>query len=388
MKFSIEKSVLLEGLDIIKPAIPSKATNDVLKTVYLEAQDNTLYLRGTDRRSDIVVIVPCNVETEGKICVNNLVVSLIPNLSDGGILFDFDEKLVISQGKRKHEVAWVATDKYPNRKKIKRYVEIDPTEIKQALSKASISLSNSNTNRRYLQGFYINPHDNYIVSGDGNRVTTVENLDLPGTITLPMGTSIMSVLSVLNSEGKNTVEIAFGKRTGFKSTRYNKDGEFSMMIDAIFTSLEGEYPDQARRYILDAKKAKIALSLEVDKNILKNILEICRLYSDRAMALAKAGPVILRKTKKGVTLIMNIKGLVDMNEPLECEFEGSGDFEIWFHPGLLLEAVAAVISDKVKLVFYNEKLPFVLLDPDMESYTYLQTLMAMPDKIQEIKQND
>lgn len=391
MKITINRETLIEGLNIIKPAVPTKATNNILKTVYMEAQDETLYLRGTDRRTDIVVIVPCQVEQQGNVCVDNLVIDLIPNLGSGDIEIALDERLTVSQGDRRHDVAHYDAKEYPKRKAIKKYQVVEnPANLGKLFSKAAITLSDSAT-RRYLQGFYINPHDKYLVTGDGNRVTVIEDVDIPGKLSLPNGTSLMSILpTILKTAGKATVEVFFGKRSGLKVTRYNDKDEFQIMVEAILDSLKGDYPSQARKFILDALEAKPKLELEIDQNRLKNVLSIAKMYSDRAAQEAKAGPVILRKVEDKVSLQMKITDLIEMDEPLDCEFKGKGDFEIWFHPGLLLEGVSAVIGETVKLLFYGNKLsgqeedlPFVLLDPEMENYTYLQTLMATPESLKE-----
>lgn len=379
MEFTISKSKLTTCLGMVKTAIPPKTTNPILKTVMLRVVDNKAIFRGTNTILDISVTIPIDVKSEGECCFDSVVLDIIQNFSDDDIKFKLkDNKLTVSQGKRRHNPLFSDTTEYPQKHECDNYIQYNPTEFLMALSRTSICTSTL-VDRPVLQGFYINPHENFIVTGDGDRVSLWENISLPGNITIPHSRIVMSILPYVANLGENgQFELSLGQWTGFKGTIIH-DNENVMSWEIIFNSLAGDFPEVARKAVKDALSTPPKFKVISNKTSIRNILEICKVYSDRAYAEGRPNQVVLSSNGQGVKFSMNIPDLIEMEEHLEAETEGE-EFSIWFDPRMLLEAISQVQADDVELRFFGSKVPFVLLDNQAPQFAYLQVSMVPTTK--------
>lgn len=396
MKFQISKNKLLQATNMVKQAVALKTTNPILKTVFIQAEEGWLTFRATNTISDIEVKIKANIEKPGSCCVDSLVTDLLPTFEDGKydadnvllnpVKFSLDKRLSISQGKRRHQPVYMDSATFPIKQEIKDYVEVssdDKLKLMEALQRLQTSVSTL-ADRPVLQGFHINPHLGFIIASDGNRVSLWEGITVPGNITTPPARILMPVLSNLLTLSENDkLWMKFGVWSGFKAEQYF-NGESVLKWEIIFNSLSGDFPPKARDSLRAAREAPPSLKIIADKELLKNILTVCKMYSDRAYNEGKGDyQVVLSKNGKGVVFSMNIADLVEMEEPLECEVEGE-DLEFWFLPGMLLESLIPVKSDKAELRFFGDKVPFVLLDDATPQYSYLQVPMAKKPKQSEV----
>lgn len=395
MKFEISKNKLLQATNMVKQAIALKTTNPILKTVFIQAEEGWITFRATNTISDIEVKIKAVIEKPGSCCVDSLVTDLLPTFEDGKyennlllnpVKISLDKRLTISQGKRRHQPVYMDSATFPVKQEIKDYVEVnseDKLKLIEALQRLQTSVSTL-ADRPVLQGFHINPHLGFIIASDGNRVSLWEDIQVPGNITTPPARILIPVLSNLLTLSENDkLEMKFGVWSGFRAEQY-LNGEPVLKWEIIFNSLSGDYPPKARDSLKAAQEAQPHLKIIANKELLKNILTVCKMYSDRAYNEGKGDyQVVLSKNGKGVVFSMNIADLVEMEEPLECESEGE-ELEVWFLPGMLLESLTSVKSDKAELRFFGEKAPFVLLDEATPQYSYLQVPMAKKLKQAEV----
>lgn len=379
MQFTISKDKLNSCLNMVSMAIPPKTTNFILKNVFVEAKKEKVTFRGTNNILDISVTVQADVKEEGACCFDNMLSGVIQNFNNEDIKISLvNSKLTVSQGRRRHNPLHTSITNYPPKQKIKKYIEYDPAELLVALSRTAICASTL-IDVPTTQGFFINPESKFIITSDGERVSIWENIDLPGKITIPHSKVVMPILSYVSALGESgKFELSLGQWTGFKGTvTHNDMGIISWEI--IFNSLAGDYPDVSFKTIKNYTKIEPELKLIAEKLVIKNTLEICRTYSDRAYNEGRPHQVILSNNGQGIMLSMQIPDLIEMEEHLECEIDG-GDFEYWLDPRFLLEAVNQVQSDKVELRFFDHTSPFILKDSEVDNFTYLQVAMVSTKK--------
>ncbi|RJQ27295.1 hypothetical protein C4577_01635 [Candidatus Parcubacteria bacterium] len=395
MEFSVSKNKLLQATNLVKQAVATKATREILKTVYMKAEEGWLTSRGTDTNMYVSISIPLEVVEPGEVCIDSLVLNLLPTFADAHYKEDGQcsnpikfklgrgetKRLSISQGKSRHSPIYMDPAEFPKFPEVLEYSPIsfeDKAKLVQAFQRLQVSVSDL-VDRRILQGFHVNPHSNYIITGDGNRISLMEGLTIPGNIGTPNAKMVMSVLSNISGlSASDVLEVKFGNWTGFRAQQ-TLDGQVISKWEVIINTLAGEFPTIALESIQNAKRARTKLEVLVDKKALDNALSVCKIYSDAATEAGKINYAKLAKTQDGVIFSMEIPELVsDMVQPLDCEATGD-DFEILLHPGTLLEALPTVKSEKVKLQFYGPRLPFLMFDLEEEKYTYLQVPMAAND---------
>lgn len=388
MKFQVSKNKILQAVNIVKQAVANRTTNPILKTILVEArEDGWLVLRATNNILDISTQIQADIEIPGKVCVSDLVIDLLPTFEDGKyednklvnpVKFDLTEKgLVVTQGKRKHRPVFMSPEDFPKQLVIDGYEELkDAAELIEAFQRLNVTVGVTE-DRRILQGFHMNPHLNMMVTGDGTRTYLREGINLPGNIANPPAKLIMSILSNLTGLSANDkLEVKSGGLMAFRGTQVSNEKEY-LKWELIINGLDGEFPTKPRELVQENLAKEPKLVVKADRNVISKILQICKVYSDRAFNEGKSTHVTLLKNGSGVVFSMHIPDLVEMEEPLECEFEGE-DFKILFHPGLCLEALGTMRAENIELRFYGEVNPFIILDGS--KFTYLQGAMKQSSK--------
>lgn len=376
MEFIIDKIKLMNCLNIVKTAVPTKTTNPILKNIFIEATEDEIVFRGTNTILFIEVKTTCDVKSPGKCCLDNLVVDVLSNFADDDIKVKMgDKKLTISQGKRRHSPVFMDAEEYPEKRKIKDYQQFNVKDFVKGIQKTSIATSNLAAHMPILQGFHINPHDKYLITSNGNQVALWEDFEVPGNICTPHGKVLMSVLSLFNTLSEDDkFEMSLGNWSGFRGEKEDLKWEVQM------NGLNGEFPTIAKDAVQKAKEAQPSLEIKVEKGVLSNVLSICKLYADKAFLEGKSNKTVVSLRDDKVLFSMNIPDLVEMEEILECEYEEQkyidGDFVIWIDSRLLFDVLSVTESDNVTIKFFDKKLPFIVLDEDVSNWTYLQVPMV------------
>lgn len=65
MKITCEKKELVQAIQIVSKAIPSRAQTPILSGIYIKAQNNILEMQGTDYEISIICKINANIEEEG-----------------------------------------------------------------------------------------------------------------------------------------------------------------------------------------------------------------------------------------------------------------------------------------------------------------------------------
>lgn len=396
MEFQISKNRIVSGINLVKQAVANRTTKPILKTILVKVEEPWVILRATNTQIFIEVKVrPESIQSHGECCVDSLITNLLPTFEDGRyedgklvnpVKFSLNEgKLTVRQGRRKHQPVYFPPDEFPVKPELDGYNDLtheDRINLIQAFQRLNVSIGVTE-DRRILQGFNINPHLNYIISGDGTRTTLRENITVSGNIATLPARLVMPILSNLSSLSESDkIKIKIGSPvSGFKVEQYSSENLISEW-EIIVNCLEGEFPEKPLTLIRETREAQPKLVVKTKKEKLRQILEICKVYSDRAYNEgSKAFYAVLEKVEDNpedmldspVTISMNVPDLVKMDEPLVCESEGD-TLRFLFHPGMMLEALNEVKTEDVELRFFGEKKPFLVLDGS--NFCYLQAPMV------------
>lgn len=108
MKCSITKEAIIEGLQKAGSIVPSKTGAAYLRTLWLKAEQNSLYVMSTNAEIQFTGCYPTQIQQEGLLGVRGRAfVDLISKLSPGEVSLTLDpssENLLIEQQRRKYKL--------------------------------------------------------------------------------------------------------------------------------------------------------------------------------------------------------------------------------------------------------------------------------------------
>lgn len=397
MEFSLQKSVLEQVLKFTHKTLPTKSTSKILKTFLITADEEGISFRTNSLKAQSYIkLKGAEVKRNGSICVDYIVLSVVSLFDEGEIKFSFaKDKLVVSQGKRKHQIAHFdpVAEKFPERLEVENYRQYHPGQLFEVLQRLNLTIG-SGSRQPFEQAFFLNTHGKFITSGNGSSFSyyadfpfplmgTEEDIESPFPMSLPYAEMLMDMIPNFTLQEKDKFFVSLGLRNAFKIESEGLEREF------IFSSFPGDYSQVGVKAVRKALEASPALQFKVSKESLIKLLSICKLYSDRALDESKTNSTLimisLADSEPQVQFKMNVKGIADeVIEPIPAQELSFTDetFTLKFHPGNLLEAVKLVASPQVELRFFDYKKPFIMLDEGVPQYCYLQTPMLKQEEVQ------
>jgi DNA polymerase-3 subunit beta len=116
MKFTITREQLLEGLNAVTAAVPSKTTLPVLANILLEATKDGLRLSGTDLDIAVGTTVPASVDQEGAITLPaRKLLELVRELPSAGIRITTqgEQRVTIECSRSKFKLLGLPREEFP-----------------------------------------------------------------------------------------------------------------------------------------------------------------------------------------------------------------------------------------------------------------------------------
>ena len=319
MKLSFEKDNLLNGINIVLKAVPSKTTMPILDCILIDAASDEIRLTGNDTELGIETKVDGSILEHGKIALDaKLFSDIIRKLSseDSRITIESDETLntVITceksvfriQGKDGEEFSYIPHIERDN------YICLSQFTLKEVIRQTIFSISPNDSNKM-MTGELAEVHDNELkfVSLDGHR---------------------MSIRKVILKDHYSDIKVIIpGKTLSEISKILSSDYETKVVVN--------------KRSFLDAIERASILIRENDKK-----------------------PIIIQISDDGMVLKMN-STIGAMSAELGITKFGK-DIMIGFNPKFLIDALRIIDDEEVSLYMMNPKSPCFIRD-DEENYTYL-----------------
>jgi DNA polymerase-3 subunit beta len=245
MKFICEKTALIKEIAIAQEIIGSKTNMNMLSNIYIEAANDTLFIRSTDVTVYFETKVPVSVVEPGKTMVKgNYFLGILNSISDGEITFTkLENKIVIKPtSETEFELRTNSSDQYPETPALEnaKTFEMPIKELKEMIMQTIFAVSDDET--RYLmngvcfeklEGKYI------MVATDGRRMAYVEKTleggvdDFKGVI---IPEKILGIVQKYSGEEGN-VNISISEKNIYISF-----GSYSFISSLI----EGKFPDYKR----------------------------------------------------------------------------------------------------------------------------------------------
>ena len=361
MKLSFEKDSLLNGINIVLKAVPSKTTMPILECILIDASGSEIKLTGNDMELGIETKVEGLILEHGKIALEaKLFSDIIRKLSGGDspIIIESDEKYntTIScdksvfkiQGKDGEEFSYI-----PHIER-DRYITLSQFTLKEVIRQTLFSISPNDSNKMMTgELFEVKDNELKVVSLDGHRMS-IRKIILKEhyndiKVIVP-GKTLGEISKILNGDNESEVQIFFSSNHilfEFDDTIVVSrliEGEYFRINQMLSSDYETKFSVN-RREFLDCIERATILIRENDKK-----------------------PLILQVNDNTMELKLN-SSFGSMNAELLIHKTGK-DIMIGFNPKFLIDALRAIEDEEINIYMMNPKSPCFIKDEE-ETYIYL-----------------
>ncbi len=359
MKIICSKTDLLNGLQTVSKAVPSKTTMSILECVLVDTTNGDIKLTANDMELGIETIIEGQIVEKGIIALDaKMFLDIVRKLPDSDITIETDAsfKTLITCEKAKFTIIGKSGEDFSYLPVVEKNDSIVMSQftLKEVVRQTIFSISD-NDNNKLMTGelFDINGEEFKIVSLDGHRISIrkiqLKNSYVPKKVVVP-GKTLNEVSKILPGDAESDVTISFtDKHIVF---------EFDQTV-VVSRLIEGEY-----------FKIDQMLSSDYETKVKVNKKEFLNCI-DRATLLVKEGdkkPIIVNITDNGMELKIN-SALGSMDEEIDIQKQGK-DLMIGFNPKFLIDALRVIDDEEVDLYMVNPKAPCFIKNAE-ESYIYL-----------------
>ena len=361
MKLSFEKDSLLNGINIVLKAVPSKTTMPILECILIDASGSEIKLTGNDMELGIETKVEGLILEHGKIALEaKLFSDIIRKLSGGDspIIIESDDKYntTIScdksvfkiQGKDGEEFSYI-----PHIER-DRYITLSQFTLKEVIRQTLFSISPNDSNKMMTgELFEVKDNELKVVSLDGHRMS-IRKIILKEhyndiKVIVP-GKTLGEISKILNGDNESEVQIFFS------SNHIMFDFDSTLVVSRL---IEGEY-----------FRISQMLSSDYETKVIIHKKELLDCI-DRATLLIKEGdkkPIIINITDGSMELKIN-STVGSMDEEIDISKVGK-DLMIGFNPKFLIDALRVIDDETITIYLVNPKAPCFIRDEE-NNYIYL-----------------
>ena len=362
MKLRFQKDALVNGINIVLKAVPSKTTMSILECILIDASGSEIKLTGNDMELGIETTVAGEILEHGKIALDAKLFSEITRRvsseSSAVVSIESDERFNTTircensvfniQGRDGEEFAYLP---YIERDK---YICLSQFTLKEVIQQTIFSISPNDSNKM-MSGelFEVNENQLQVVSLDGHRIS-IRKVRLKDhyddiKVIVP-GKTLGEVSKILNGDNEKEVLIYFSANHILF--------EFDSTI-VVSRLIEGEYFRISQMLSSDYET-----KVSVNKKEFLDCIE-------RATILIRENdkkPLIINITDNSMQLKLN-SSFGSMNADLLIHKNGK-DIMIGFNPKFLIDALRVIDEEKITIYLMNPKAPCFIRDEE-KSYIYL-----------------
>ena len=233
MKLICSKSSLLNGVQIVSKAVPSKTTMSILECILVDASKGSIKLTANDMELGIETIIEGEIAEPGIIALDaKIFVEIVRKLPDSDIIIETDDnyKSTITCEKAKFNIIGKSGEDFSYLPVIEREdsLIISQFTLKEVVRQTIFSISDNDTNKLMIgELFDINGEELKVVSLDGHRIS-IRKIQLKNSynakkVVVP-GKTLNEVSKILPGDAESDVTISFTDKhivfefdTSFKS---------------------------------------------------------------------------------------------------------------------------------------------------------------------------
>lgn len=337
MKLSATREQILGPLQSVIGVVERRQTMPILSNVLLAARNDRLSITGTDLEVELVATGDAKVAQAGDITLpGRKLLDIFRALPDGTqvTLSSEADRVTIRGGRSKFTLSSLAAAEFPVVDEInaRQVLTVSQSEFRRLIDKTHFSMAQQDV-RYYLNGMLLEAEGSHLraVATDGHRLALCEmeleeKVKEKQQVILPRK-GVLELQRTLATEG--TIDFTIG-------TNHIR----AQIGDIRFTSklIDGRFPEYGR--VIPSNPNRI---VDADRELLRQALQ-------RTAILSNEKYRGIRLTAKPNLLVLQAHN--PEQEQAEDEIEVSYDseeVEIGFNVNYLLDALAAVDSDRVRI---------------------------------------
>ncbi len=365
MKFTAPREILLKPLQAIIGVVERRQTMPILANVLLVAKNDQLLVTATDLEVELVASADADVESEGEITLpGRKLLDICRALPDGvtvSVAVKGDRVQVQSRRSR-FNLSSLPASEFPTVEDIQASQSFSlPREAaERLLEKTHFAMAQQDV-RYYLNGMLLETGDHYLraVATDGHRLALCEvavpDQTLAAQQVIVPRKGVIELQRLLDGSGDLTINI------GSNHIRIQLDG-------IRFTSklIDGRFPEYERVIPQDPPNV-----LTADRGTLRHALQRAAILSNE-----KYRGIRLDIKDSGVVIQAHNPEQEEAEEEVEVEYSGE-DIEIGFNVNYLLDALAAVESESVKLGLMDNNSSCLVTDLDRDDSKFVVMPMRL-----------
>ncbi len=370
MKFSIEKNILLNSLQILSKATPIRSTLPIISSALFTIVDNKLNIRATDL--EISINIECEIENHenGSIAIPLAklleITNVLPNDIINFLISDIG-KVNINCSKGEYTIMGHSSDEFPAEQQLENSQTLIFThkELNEIINKTTYAASKDDL-KPVLQGvlFQIGNDGITSVATDGHRLVKLEKKniksnDYKGSVVVPT-----KFLSLLISQLKDEIQ---------KIKMFIGDNHIQIKIEnKLITSriIKDPYPDYEGVIPKENNKTLI-----INKNDFTNAIKRISIFSNKAskqISLELSNDIITITTE-------DPENITTGKETLECSYDGE-PMTIGYNANYLKEVLQHQETEEIKIML-NNPLNAGLFLPVEQKDNDNQTTLLMPIRL-------
>lgn len=351
MQFGIQREVLLKALQQVIGVIERRHTLPILANMLVQVESGKLAVTGTDLEVEMVARADVEDAEEGETTVPaRKFFDLVRALPDGSrIQFQHNgDKVGLRAGRSRYTLATLPASEFPVIEQIEliERVELPEAVLKELMDRTAFAMANQDV-RYYLNGLLLELREGSLrcVATDGHRLALAET-ELDGAVGSSRQIIIprkgVSELAGLFELGEGNVELEFGRN----HLRLRRDG-------TTFTSklIDGKFPDYA---------AVIPIGADQVVTVARDPLRAC-LSRAAILSNEKYRGVRLELQPDLLRIVAHNPEQEEAVEELEVD-TAVQDLAMGFNVGYLLDALAALDSDQVRLCMRDAQSSLLIQD--------------------------
>lgn len=362
MKFKAEKSVLLNGIQIVQNVISTKSALPILSNILIESQQNGIRLTATDLDIGISCVIPVEIQEAGAITIPakrfNDIIKELPTDSVN-ITTKKNNLVVIETETCQFKIMGLAREEFPKLPELKdkEVIKLDQASLKQMLNLTSFSVSFDET-RYILNGilFKINQNNLTLVATDGKRLAIIDKK--------------------LKQELDKNINFIIPIKTIHELNRnLQEDGELSLILGSnqvlfdlgnvvvISRLIEGEFPDY-KQVVPPATNNK----MKIGRNDFLLAVRRASLLSTPDYQAVK-----LEVFKNKLVVSKSTPDIGESREEVAVEYQGK-ELAIGFNPTYLIDVLKNLTLETVELELTDSDKPGVIR---VDGYVYIVLPMRL-----------
>ena len=360
MKFTCNKNLLLNSINIVSKAVNNTSALDILKGIKIEANEN-VKLTGSDLDLSIESVFDADVREEGSLILDARIFGeIIRKLPEGDVEITTSDnnEIKINCSNTKFNILYLSSEGYPEIKKVEEgeKIKIYSRDLREIIKNTIFAVSN-NESRPVLTGskFEISKSNMKVVSIDGSRLA-LRNQIIPETnledLSFVVPGRVLNELVKILKDDETIVEINIKNN----SVMFTFD-----TFTIISRLLEGEFFDYTK-----AIPSNCSIKTIVDVKRFTDMVERAAIiinFDDSKI------PVVLNIANSQINVeCVSKRG--NFNESIDVDMQGD-NLKIGIDSKLLLDALKCIEFEKAVLEFNTEISPCVIKPVEGESFIYM-----------------